>query len=228
MGSLMFWSSRQTSRMRWAGGMLLNRCSFRHWSRSRPIRLSTKPRCIGLPGAMSCQATPRSCCQARIAWEVSSVPVVAGDHQRQAGPARRSGQARGRRAGRSASGLPSTPGTPGLSRGPLRGSAGADLAQHVRGEVEAPALVRRLRDRQRRPRVERTLAIRVGPEPCARMLPAREPGDLASGRRIVASVRTGSRASFIPGRSSASPSNTRLGSRVREYRTCGSVPGGAR
>ena len=32
--------------------MLVNRCSLRHSSRSRPLKLSTKPFCIGLPGAM--------------------------------------------------------------------------------------------------------------------------------------------------------------------------------
>ena len=40
-----------------------------------PLKLSTNPFCCGLLGAMLCQAPPRSCCQRRTAWEVSSVPL---------------------------------------------------------------------------------------------------------------------------------------------------------
>jgi hypothetical protein len=58
-----------------AADRLLNRCSLRHSSCSRPIRLSTRPFCIDLTGAMECQATPRSACQPRMACEVSSVPL---------------------------------------------------------------------------------------------------------------------------------------------------------
>jgi hypothetical protein len=42
--------------------------------RSRPWKLSQIPFCIGLPGAMKCQATWCSLVQASIAFEVNSVP----------------------------------------------------------------------------------------------------------------------------------------------------------
>ena len=40
----------------------------------RPLKLSQKPFCIGLPGSILCHATPVSFAQARIAFEVNSVP----------------------------------------------------------------------------------------------------------------------------------------------------------
>jgi hypothetical protein len=41
------------SMIRRAAGRVPNRCSFRHSSRNRPLKLSTNPLCCGLPGAMS-------------------------------------------------------------------------------------------------------------------------------------------------------------------------------
>ena len=41
----------------------------------RPLKLSQKPFCIGLPGAMKCQTTLLSCAQASMAFEVNSVPL---------------------------------------------------------------------------------------------------------------------------------------------------------
>jgi len=83
---------------------LENSVSFRPPSRKRPLKLSTKPFCMGLPGAMSCHSTPLCWHHLRTATEVSSVPLsetmVAGlfacqpkarergvGHQRQALPA---------------------------------------------------------------------------------------------------------------------------------------------
>ena len=60
-----------------AAGRLRKRCPPGRSSRNRPIRLWARPFCIGWLGALSCQADPRSCCQARIACEVSSVPFAA-------------------------------------------------------------------------------------------------------------------------------------------------------
>lgn len=43
--------------------------------RGRPyMKLSMKPFCMGLPGAMKCQVTRLSCAQASMAFEVNSVP----------------------------------------------------------------------------------------------------------------------------------------------------------
>ena len=41
----------------------------------RPLKLSQKPFCIGVPGAMKCQTTLLSCAQANMAFEVNSVPL---------------------------------------------------------------------------------------------------------------------------------------------------------
>ena len=54
---------------------------------------------------------------------------------------------------------------------------------------------------------------------------ARRTDRRGSGSRGWPTTGSPSRASFIPGRSSASPSNTRGGSRMREFRTYGSVRG---
>jgi hypothetical protein len=39
------------------------------------LKLSTKPFCIGLPGAIYCHSTRRSCDQRRTAGKVISVPL---------------------------------------------------------------------------------------------------------------------------------------------------------
>lgn len=61
--------------MRRVADGLTNRCSFRHSLRNPPLKLSTNPFCCGLPGAMVCQATLRSCRQRSIARKVSPVPL---------------------------------------------------------------------------------------------------------------------------------------------------------
>ena len=52
----------------------MNSISFRHSSRSFPLKLSTNVFWVGLPGAVSCSSTRRSFNQRRIAMLVSSVP----------------------------------------------------------------------------------------------------------------------------------------------------------
>ena len=40
-----------------------------------PLKLSQKPFCMGLPGAMKCQSTCFSCAHSSMAFEVNSVPL---------------------------------------------------------------------------------------------------------------------------------------------------------
>jgi hypothetical protein len=52
-----------------------NRVSLRSSSRIRPLKLSQNPFCMGLPGAMKCQAMLCSSAQASMAFDVNSVPL---------------------------------------------------------------------------------------------------------------------------------------------------------
>jgi hypothetical protein len=62
------------SSMIWRASLrLANKCSLRHSSRSLPLKLSTNPFCIGLPGVMPC-----SSCQYGVRGELGA--IVADDH----------------------------------------------------------------------------------------------------------------------------------------------------
>ncbi len=82
---------------------LVKRCSLRHSSRKRPLKLSTKPFCVGLPGAMYCHSTSCPCCQVRIALTAARnwCSIASCWHARPA-PARWAGRlwSRGAAAGR--------------------------------------------------------------------------------------------------------------------------------
>ena len=56
--------------------------SFKHSSRSLPLKLSTKPFYCGLPGAMSCHSTPVRLVHSSMARLGHLGPVVADDHRR--------------------------------------------------------------------------------------------------------------------------------------------------
>jgi len=50
-------------------------CSSKHSSHIRPLKLSTKQFCIGLPGAMQRHSMPWSAARRSAAFLVSSVPL---------------------------------------------------------------------------------------------------------------------------------------------------------
>jgi len=68
-------SYRQTASFRRASARLVNTSSFNISSRKRPLKLSMNAFCVGLPGAIYCQATPVSLCHSRMARLVNSVPL---------------------------------------------------------------------------------------------------------------------------------------------------------
>jgi len=75
-GGLMSLSSYlHSSRARRASARPTRTSSFSSPSCKRPLKLSTKPVCIGFPGSMQGQPAPLSFCHSRRALEVRSVPL---------------------------------------------------------------------------------------------------------------------------------------------------------
>jgi len=66
---------RQIERATRAGANVVNSVSVRNSSGRRPLKLSTKPFCIGLPGAMECHSTLALSAQPRITLLVNSLPL---------------------------------------------------------------------------------------------------------------------------------------------------------
>jgi hypothetical protein len=69
-------ASRQAARSRAASAIVGKIPTFRHSSRSRPLKLSMKPFSVGHPGRMKANWTPRPCAQTSISLRANSLPFI--------------------------------------------------------------------------------------------------------------------------------------------------------
>ncbi len=107
---------------------------------------------------MACHSTPRSCCLARMAFDVSSVPLSLTIMQGGSRAFRRSHPVRERHVRPRSSCRPQSPGIRDCGRRSGTGCGAGVRQQRVRHEVEAPSLVRILRDGHRCPRAQSPFA----------------------------------------------------------------------
>ena len=74
-GRAVLYSTRRSSTVSRPCSSVMNRCSFRHSSLNRPLKLSMYAFSTGFPGVMNASFTPRRHAQASRAFQMNSWPL---------------------------------------------------------------------------------------------------------------------------------------------------------